>query len=185
MLLDTRKNAVLQVCDAGFLPFTLHLMNQIMHFCPNRTFDLVIASEDDLALRQWARDAGILFHRMGAGDLPPDLPLGHFVRAAFYRIKAPDQLANRYWRIPVWLRQFCGPRKLWNDAESFDIRFRESYAGFFRTRLPEALSLLSPGEPPRLLPFERMFADMMSHLRGHRKISAGFETFRAEWDVKP
>lgn len=311
MLLDTRKNAVLQVCDAGFLPFTLHLMNQIMHFCPNRTFDLVIASEDELALPQWARDAGILFHRMGASDLPPDLPVGHFVRATFYRIKAPDQLASRYRRIlyldgdilmeggdlerllaigmgdhsiaavisrlvhkkqhgrapefkilglpampyfnsgvmlidtdtylrerisdrcveviqtkreailladqsvynialrgrfavlsPVWnwmtsqeypfatrripvrFRHFCGPLKPWNDVEGFDIRFRESYASFFRTHLPEALPLLSRGQPPRILPLERMFADMMSHLRARRKISAGFEAFRDEWDVK-
>lgn len=97
--LDTRKNAVLQVCDAGYLPFTLHLMNQIIRFYPNRTFDLVIASEDDLALPQWAQDAGILFYRMGTGDLPPDLPLGHFVRGAFYRIKVPDQLVSRYRRI--------------------------------------------------------------------------------------
>ena len=311
MLPDSRKNAVLQVCDAGFLPFTLHLMNQIIHFCPNRTFDLVIASEDDLALPQWALDAGILFHRMGADDLPPDLPVGVFVRATFYRIKAPDQLAHRYRRIlyldgdilmeggdlerlltigmgdhpiaavtarlvhkklhgrapefrilglpaapyfnsgvmlidtdaylrdrmsdrcievihtkreailladqsvynivlqgrfarlsPVWnwmtsreypfatrripvrFRHFCGKFKPWNDTDAFDIRFRESYANFFRTHLPEALPLLSPGQPPRVVPLERMFADMMTHLRARRKLSAGFETFRDEWDVK-
>ena len=311
MLADTRKNAVLQVCDAGFLPFTLHLMNQIMHFCPNRTFDPVIASEDDLALPQWARDAGILFHRMGIGDLPPDLPVGPFVRATFYRIKAPDQLASRYrrnlypdgdvlmeggdpgrllnvglgdnpiaaaparlvhkklhgrapeftipglpalpcfnsrvmlidtdaylrermfdrcievihtkrgtilladqsvcnivlrgrfavlspvwnWmtsrehpfatrRIPVRFRHFCSKFKLWNDAEAFGIRFRESYASFCRNHMTKALSLLSPGKPPRILPLERLFTDVMTYLRARRNISAGFATFRDDWDVK-
>ncbi len=311
MLQDTRKNAVLQVCDANFLPFALHLMNQIMFFCPKRTFDLVIASEHDLVLPPWALDAGILFHKMHADDLPADLPVGPVVRASFYRIKAADQLADKYRRIlyldsdilmeggdlerlitigmgkhpiaavtsrlihkrsdgraseyrilgmpalpyfnsgvmvidtdaylrerisdrcvetilnnreailladqsaynivlrgefamlsPVWnwmtsreypfatrqipvrFRHFCGPQQPWNDSEGFDIRFRESYASFFRTHLPEALSLLSPGEPPRVLPLERLFADMMTHLRARRKISAGFEFFRDEWDVK-
>lgn len=311
MLADTRKNAVLQVCDAGFLPFTLHLMNQIMHFCPNRTFGLVIASEDDPALPQWARDAGILFHGMDIGDLPPDLPVGPFVRASFYRSKAPDQLASRYRRnlypdgdvlmeggdlkrllnvglgdhliaavtarlvhkklygrapgfripglsalpcfnsrvmlidtdahlrermfdrcigvirtkrgailladqsvcnivlharfavfSPVWnwmtsreylsatrrilvrLRHFCRKFKLCNDAEAFDIRFRESYASFCRNHMTKALSLLSPGKPPCILPLERLFTDVMTHLRGRRQISAGFATFRDDWDVK-
>ena len=47
-----------------------------------------------------------------------------------------------------------------------------------------AAPLLSPGEPPRVLPLERMFSDLMTHLRARRKISAGFESFRDEWDVK-
>lgn len=308
---DTRKTAVLQVCDANFLPFALHLMNQIIFFCPHRTFDLVIASEQALDLPQWAQEAGILFHRMGAGDLPPDLPHGPVVRAAFYRIMAPDQLADRYRRIlyldsdimmeggdlerlievgmgghpiaavmaplyykspgrhvpeykmvglpalpyfnsgvmvidtdtyvrerlsercievilkhrdailladqsaynialrgrfarlsPVWnwmndkeypfairripvrFHHFIGKIKPWHSTEKLDIRYRESYASFFRTHLPEAMAMLSSGPAPRLLPLERLISDLLVHVR-KRKINAErFGEFQDEWELK-
>lgn len=308
---DTRKTAVLQVCDANFLPFALHLMNQVMFFCPHRTFDLVIASEQDLDLPQWARDAGVLFHRMATEDLPPDLPHGPVVRASFYRIKAPDQLASRYRRIlyldsdivmeggdlerliniemgdhpiaavmaplvyrspgrhvpeyrnvglpalpyfntgvmvidtdaylrerlsercievirkhretilladqsaynivlqgkfallsPVWnwmqdreypsvtrripvrFHHFIGKTKPWNDVEKLDVRFRESYASFFRSHMPEAMAMLKPSAAPRLLPLERMISDFLTHVRNRRVNAERFGVFRDEWEVK-
>jgi hypothetical protein len=308
---DTRKTAVLMVCDANFLPFALHLMNQIMFFCPHRTFDLIVASEEALALPQWAQDAGVLFHQMATGDFPPDLPAGPVVRASFYRIKAPDQLASCYRRLlyldcdilmeggdlerlinielgdhpiaavmaplfyksagnpvpeyrivgmpalpyfntgvmvidtdaylrerlsercievilkhreailladqsaynivlrgrfallsPVWnwmnnreypfvirrmpvrFHHFIGKTKPWNDVEQLDIRFRESYANFFRTHMPEALPMLKPTAAPRILPLERLISDFLSHVRRRQVNAERFGGFRDEWDVK-
>ena len=305
------KTAVLQVCDANFLPFALHLMNQIIHFCPYRTFDLVIASEEPLTLPQWARDAGVLFHRMGADDLPQNLPVGQFVRASFYRIRAPDQFADRYRRIlyldgdilmdggdlerlinipmgdhpiaaviapmvyrradgmapeykilgmprlpyfntgvmvidtaayvsqriadrsievietkreailfadqsalnvvlagkfavlsPVWnwmqnkefpyltrrqpvrFHHFIGKTKPWNDVEHLDLRFRESYANFFRTYMPEAMSKLAATAAPRTLPLGRLTTDLLVHTQKRAINAERFSSFRDEWDVK-
>lgn len=307
----SRKTAVLQVCDANYLPFALHLMNQIMFFCPNRKFDLVVASEHPLKLPDWAVDAGILFHQMSPDDLPTNLPIGGVARASFYRIKAPDQLASRYrrllyldsdivmdggdldrlieiemgdhpiaavmdaliyndkgghapeykmlglpafayfntgmmvidtdaylrerisercvevilahreairyadqsaynivlkgrfarlspvwnWmnirdyplvtrRIPVRFHHFIGRAKPWNDVEALERRFRESYASFFRSHLPEAMSRLSATAAPRVLPLDRLISELLTHTRRRIVNAQRFSEFREEWEVK-
>jgi hypothetical protein len=46
--------AVVFCCDRNYFVLTLFLIWQIAHLNPNRRFDFVIASQDDLVVPDWA-----------------------------------------------------------------------------------------------------------------------------------
>ncbi|OYX24679.1 MAG: hypothetical protein B7Z10_08665 [Rhodobacterales bacterium 32-66-7] len=91
--------AVAFCVDRKYFPFALFMIWQIAHLNPHRRFDFVIASQDDLALPDWARPYGIVLHRSGA--LPPEAEVARFFgsMAPLLRILLARELGDRYRRI--------------------------------------------------------------------------------------
>jgi len=304
--------AVILTCDAGYLPFSLHLARQILHHCPDRRFDLLIASENALNLPDWAEVGGIRNLVIPDTGWIDALPMRHLSRAAYLRLCLPQVLGDTYRRIlyldsdmyfeggdldrllnlplgdhpigavtdidqfydpsfharefkalavpalryfnagvllmdsaacrrgaifqrcvdfasdepkacvlhdqsllngviqgrfaelapgwnwqsaahlpfatlsyPVRFRHFVGRVKPWNDPSGvFDPRYRENYAGFFRTLMPEEQALVKPGPKPALIDLEHLVTRVISHARRRKVIGAALARFSDEWEVK-
>lgn len=100
MISDQRHDrAVAFCCDSAFLHLALFAARQVIFHNPRRSFDIVIAGPEDLALPPWAEALGILSHRLGS--LPDHAAPALFTRsiAPLYRILLAGELGGRYSRI--------------------------------------------------------------------------------------
>lgn len=91
--------AVVLCCDATYLPFTLHLARQILHHCPHRKFDLLIASESPLPFPDWAVSSGIRPLVIGQARWIDGVKLRHLPRVTYLRLCLPDVMGDQYARI--------------------------------------------------------------------------------------
>ena len=91
--------AVVLACDIGYLPFTLHLVWQIVLAHPARDFDILIASEKPLTLPEWAIEAGVENLIPQDFSRAADLPVYHLSRSAYLKLFLSDALAKRYRRL--------------------------------------------------------------------------------------
>lgn len=92
-------HAVAFCVDRNYLVFALFMIRQIAFHNPNRRFDFVIASQDELEIPDWAAGYGIRLHRTGQ---LPDLPLPARFRgsmAPYFRILLPLELQADYRKI--------------------------------------------------------------------------------------
>jgi Glycosyl transferase family 8 len=91
--------AVALCCDRGYFQLALFVLRQIAYHNPGRRFDLVISSQDDLELPQWALDVGMVLHKAGA--LPEVAEVGRFLgsMAPLVRLTLARELQHRYRRI--------------------------------------------------------------------------------------
>lgn len=91
--------AVVFACDRRYLPFALFLAWQIHQHCPDRSFDMLLASQEDLSLPGWASEAGL---RALLVDLAPGVTGLRPMRsshATYLRLMLPGVLAGRYRRL--------------------------------------------------------------------------------------
>lgn len=91
--------AVALCCDAGYFPVALFVVRQIAWLAPDRRFDLVIASQEDLSLPAWAKTLGVRLHRLGA--LPEVQPPKRFQGSLspYFRLMLARDLGADYRRI--------------------------------------------------------------------------------------
>ena len=91
--------ALVMCCDRSFFPYTLFVCRQVTVHCPFRGFDIVIVTQDDLTLPDWARDAGIRVHQMG--DMDPAAEGARFKGslAPMLRIMLAKELGHLYRRV--------------------------------------------------------------------------------------
>jgi lipopolysaccharide biosynthesis glycosyltransferase len=85
--------------DRKYLHLALFVIWQINHLNPNRHFDIVIASQDDLELPDWAKSCRIVMHK--TGELPEAAEAARFLgsMSSLFRIMLARELGDRYRRI--------------------------------------------------------------------------------------
>lgn len=91
--------ALVMASDLAYLPYALHLAWQVCCRCPVRQFDILIASEGNLDLPDWARQHGIRAVRVGQLPWIDDLPVQRLGRESYLRLALPGLLADRYRRL--------------------------------------------------------------------------------------
>jgi lipopolysaccharide biosynthesis glycosyltransferase len=91
-------HAVALACDAGYLPYALHLAHQIVLASPSRDFDILIASDQPLELPGWALRAGISNLVCDVLRDAPQLRTQWLTSSTYLRLFLPDLLADRYRR---------------------------------------------------------------------------------------
>jgi lipopolysaccharide biosynthesis glycosyltransferase len=91
--------AVALCCDRNYFHLALFMIWQLAHHNPNRRFDFVVSSRDELEVPDWAKPLGLVIHRTGA--LPEAAELARFFgsMAPLYRILLARELGDRYRRI--------------------------------------------------------------------------------------
>lgn len=98
--------AVAFCCDRNYFHLALFMVRQIAFHNPNRRFDFVISSPDDLTLPDWAKSYDVVLHRAGpllaeaeAALSMPSLKrfLGSLV--TLLRLAIARELGDRYRRI--------------------------------------------------------------------------------------
>ena len=91
--------AVAFCCDGKYFPLALFTIRQIAFHNPERRFDFVISTQDDLAVPDWARHLGVLIHK--AGSLPEAAEAARYLgsMAPLLRIMLARELGDRYRRI--------------------------------------------------------------------------------------
>ncbi len=96
---ERHDRAVAFCCDRNYYPFALFMIRQIAFHNPNRQFDIVVSTLDDLQVPDWARDLGVIIH--AAGALPPDADVGRLAgkMAQLSRLLLARDLGDRYRRI--------------------------------------------------------------------------------------
>jgi len=98
---DPQKHdcAVAFCVDRNFFPLALFMIWQIAHLNPHRRFDFVVATQDDLAIPEWAKPYGIVLHR--SGDLPAYAEAARFrgSMSTLFRLTLARELGHRYRRI--------------------------------------------------------------------------------------
>lgn len=92
-------HVVALACDAGYLPYALHLAHQIVLASPSRDFDIVIASDLPLDLPGWALRAGVTNLVCGVLNDASHLRVQWLPPATYLRLFLPDLLAGRYRRL--------------------------------------------------------------------------------------
>lgn len=91
--------AVALCCDRHYFPLALFVARQIAFHNPSLRFDILIASQDQLDLPDWAQAIGVRLHRLGQlPDVkPPEQYRGSM--AAFFRLLLPRALQDQYRRL--------------------------------------------------------------------------------------
>jgi lipopolysaccharide biosynthesis glycosyltransferase len=91
--------AVAFCCDRNYYHLALFMIWQIAHHNPDRQFDFLIISQDDLPVPAWARSLGIAIHR--PGTLPEAAEAGRYFgsMAPLHRILLARDFGSRYRRI--------------------------------------------------------------------------------------
>ncbi len=88
-------------------------------------------------------------------------------------------------QFKVRLRHFIGGHKPWNDpAGHHDVRFRESYAMFFRTLLPGAPPLVPVERPDQLISLKRLVSDLIVQGKRQKVLVWNLSRFKDEWQVR-
>lgn len=93
------ENAVVFVCDQNYVRFALFMIRQIAHHSPDRDFDFVIYSPDEIVLPDWSRDWGVKTVR--AKPLT-DVPQGSAFKGTLitlFRFGMARELGHLYRRI--------------------------------------------------------------------------------------
>ena len=91
--------AVTLCCDTRFFPYALFVCRQIAFHCPIRQFDILIVTQDDLVLPDWAAALGVKVHKMGAMDPAAEAARYHGSLAPMVRIMLAHELGHRYRRF--------------------------------------------------------------------------------------
>lgn len=91
--------AVTLACDAGYLPYALHVAHQIVLANPSRDFDILIASDQPLDLPGWALRAGVTNLACGVLQDAAHLKVQWLTRATYLRLFLADLLVGRYRRL--------------------------------------------------------------------------------------
>ena len=98
---DLQRNdcAVAFCCDRNYYHLALFMVWKIAHYNPQRRFDFVISSREELALPEWAQTLGVILHR--TGDLPPHAETARYIgsMAPLYRLTLVRDLGQKYRRI--------------------------------------------------------------------------------------
>lgn len=91
--------AVAFCCDRNYYHLALFMVWKIAHYNPDRRFDFVISSRDELEVPDWAKALGLIVHR--TGDLPEYAEVARFIgsMAPLYRLTLVRELGERYRRI--------------------------------------------------------------------------------------
>ncbi len=91
--------AVAFCVDANYFSLSLFMIWQVAHHTPNRQFDFVIATQDDLVLPDWTAPYGIILHKIG--PLPPEAEAARFhgSMSTVFRIALARELGDRYRRL--------------------------------------------------------------------------------------
>ncbi|WP_103257589.1 glycosyltransferase family 8 protein [Tabrizicola aquatica] len=91
--------AVAFCCDSNYFHLALFTIWQLVHHNPQRRFDFVISTQDDLVVPDWARSLDVVLHR--AGTLPEATEVARYIGsvAPLYRIMLARELQSRYRRI--------------------------------------------------------------------------------------
>lgn len=98
-MISQHETAVVQCIDASHLPFALYLAWQVCMHCPDRTFDVIIFSIDEVTLPDAFSRLGIRVERL------PHLPGIEALRVdwlhtvAYARLYLPGLLGARYRRL--------------------------------------------------------------------------------------
>lgn len=91
--------AVALCCDRNYFHLALFTIRQVAFHNPHRTFDFVIATQDDLEVPDWAKDYGIILHRTGRVPVAVEAARFKGSLAPLYRILLSRELGDRYRRI--------------------------------------------------------------------------------------
>jgi hypothetical protein len=91
--------AVAFCCDRNYFHLALFMVWKIAHYNPQRRFDFVISSRDELSLPDWASALGVILHR--SGDLPEHAEAARYIgtMAPVYRLALVRDLGRQYSRI--------------------------------------------------------------------------------------
>jgi lipopolysaccharide biosynthesis glycosyltransferase len=88
-------------------------------------------------------------------------------------------------RYPVFMRHFIGPLKPNLDVKGhYDARFRQAYADFFRTHMPEKLVDLAPPCNPNPMSIVQASRIVLRHLQAQKLMTAGLARFSDPWHVR-
>lgn len=92
-------SAVAFCCDRNYYHLALFMVWKIAHYNPNRRFDFVISSLDELALPDWAKALGVILHR--TGDLPEHAEAARYLgtMSPLYRLTLVRDLGRKYRRM--------------------------------------------------------------------------------------
>jgi hypothetical protein len=91
--------AVAFCCDRKFFHLALFMIRQIDFHNPDRRFDFVISTEDDLQVPDWAKPLGIVMQRPGALPDLTNCPKLKTKVPNLYRLSLARNLQGRYRRI--------------------------------------------------------------------------------------
>jgi lipopolysaccharide biosynthesis glycosyltransferase len=98
-VVDAPDTAVILACDAGYQPFSMALIHQIITHCPERRFDIMLVSLEPLALPDWAIKAGVGFMQITIGSEAAYLSTKRLPLATYLRLFLAERLQDRYRRI--------------------------------------------------------------------------------------
>lgn len=91
--------AVAFCCDRKFFHLALFMIRQIDFHNPDRRFDFVISTEDDLQVPDWAISLGIVLQRPAALPEVANHPKMKGKQTCLHRLSLSRQLQGRYRRI--------------------------------------------------------------------------------------
>jgi len=97
--LQRHEFAVAFCVDRKFFHLALFVIWQIAHLNPHRRFDFVIATQDDLAVPDWAKSHGVILHRCGPVPDGSEPAMFHGSNSTLYRLMLARELGDRYRRI--------------------------------------------------------------------------------------
>ena len=150
----SRKRAVVMACDAGYLPYALTLARAVHLAHPERGFDILLASGEDLSLPPGLAELGVRTVRIGPNPFEDSPNQGRHGAAAYLRLLLPDLLAAEYDRL-LYLDSdiLCtgmgldrllnaGMEGRWIGAVRDNIQWRTP-----NRRLPEFTALGRPARP--------------------------------------
>jgi lipopolysaccharide biosynthesis glycosyltransferase len=98
-VLQQTRTAIVLACDRVYLPFAAFLLWQIVSHSPDRRFDLILASEQELTLPRGLSDKGIILLRVPLDERIDALPEHWISRASYLRLVLPEMLQSQYQRV--------------------------------------------------------------------------------------
>lgn len=96
---DRHDCAIAFCCDRNYFPFALFVIWQIAHHNPQRKFDFVVSSPDELVVPDWAKAYQIVLHRPGPLPEIPSFALLRGSSVPLLRLMLARELGDRYRRI--------------------------------------------------------------------------------------
>ena len=99
LLSTARDRAMVMCCDQRFIPYALFVCWQVAMHCPFRSFDIIIVTQDDLVLPDWALALGITVHRIGEMDPAAEAARFKGSLAPMMRLMLAKELGHRYRRL--------------------------------------------------------------------------------------
>ena len=96
---DRNDCAVAFCCDRNYFHLALFTIRQLAFYNPHRSFDFIVATQDDLVVPDWARSLGMEIHQIGKVPETGGVGRFHGSLAPFFRIMLARELQHRYRRI--------------------------------------------------------------------------------------